>query len=1097
VIQFACPACARVIAVPPQAAGQRGRCPGCGATVTAPHDVAAPTVVGAGAPPPASAAAPRRLGRYVLEAELGRGGMGVVYRAQDEHLRRAVAIKTLLAGAGQDLDAGVLERFRREAEAAARLRHPGIVAVHEVGAGPDGAPFMVMDLVEGQSLARRLTATKAEDRLPLEDAVRMVRDVVRAIEHAHAQGVLHRDLKPQNVMIDASGRALVMDFGLAKLQGATQLTREGSMLGTPAYMPPEQVDGVEVDARSDVYSLGATLYHAITGRPPFEAQNQAALITAVITKEPVPPSQLNRRAQGDLETICLRALEKEPARRYPSAAALADDLDRWLEGEPVSARPLGPLGRLARRARRNKLVTGVLALAALALALGGGVALQQTLALRAEKKAAEARERERLEAEAARDKAHAAELQGALERTSAEKARADRTLARVIHERGAGALVEGRAREAAIYAATALSEAARLGAPARELATYRASWASASQGGCWRRGQTLVQLPSVGPITLSVSRDGRRAAFVGREEAALWSAQGGETPLAHPGPDWFRALAIGTNGRLFLSSRRGLVTYEPTGVEGLAVKVHSTELAVSPDGEQVAVALGRGGLGIFDLKTGTLRKVVPPPESGWEIGVIRSLAWVDDATVILADDSGISSFTPASGVIDLAFHDYGERTTQVLAVVPNGRLLANGTKEGFLRIWRRDPGKPVDLVAATAAHTTAIRAIAFSVDGAFVATRGQDGHVRVWNFHCGLQATFSFRSPPGPVAFLADGRLIVGTDDGRVHAFDLEGAVPVAHTDSVRGLSFSPDGAVLVTAGGDGRAIAWDAVAGPRAKGPLAVTRLMAPATSVVMETPQRFVVGLADGEVHRLDNRAQSAVRVGTHQGAAQAMVLAGAGRVLSAGQELRLWELGAADGAPPRWSAPHPQAVLGVAVDLRRGLAASACQDGHVRLWDLETGAAGLTLEGRLPVAVTVAFLPDGRVVAGAADGTLHVWDAAGKAVARVLAHDAAVSAIDVRGARLATGGMDGLVKVWTFDPRLEVIAELRRHRGPVHGVAFSPDDRWLASAGEDKGVRWWPLEEIFGGPPPDEVLRLAQDGTGLVIRVEQGEVDPTEQR
>ncbi|MBI3726161.1 protein kinase, partial [bacterium] len=318
----------------------------------------------------------RAFGPFLLLSELGKGGMGVVYRAWNDRLRRVVALKTILPGG--TVDAEAIKRFQREAEAVARLRHPNIVGIHEAGE-ISGRHYIAMDFVSGRTLERRLESKKAGERLPLTRALEALRDVARAVHYAHGQGVIHRDLKPQNILLDASDRPFVLDFGLARVRELgekNRLTRTGAALGTPAYMPPEQTEGgsAEMDERSDVYSLGATLYHVLTGRPPFQGETELNVLTAVLTKDPVPPSKLNSRAAGDLETICLKCLEKEKERRYPTAEAFGREIDRYLAGEPIEARPIRGLERLARRARRNKLqaALALLALGAVLAALSVG-----------------------------------------------------------------------------------------------------------------------------------------------------------------------------------------------------------------------------------------------------------------------------------------------------------------------------------------------------------------------------------------------------------------------------------------------------------------------------------------------------------------------------------------------------------------------------------------------------------------------------------------------------------------------------------------------------------------------------------------------------
>ena len=312
-----------------------------------------------------------RIGPYELRGELARGGMGAVYRAFHPGLKRLVALKVLLAGRG----AGENERarFRREAEAAARLQHPGIVAIHDVGEA-DGLPYLVMDLVEGQGLDKRL---RDEGPLPPREAARLARDLALALGYAHTRAVLHRDMKPQNVLLDREGRPRITDFGLAKdLELDDGLTKTGVVMGTPAYMPPEQARGQAeaIDRRADVYALGATLYEMLTGRPPFRGPTMIHVIHKVLKEEPVPPRRLRREVDRDLETICLRCLEKEPERRYGTAQALAEDLGRWLDGAPIQARRPGPAERVWKWARRNPSLSSVSAGSILLLATVAGSA---------------------------------------------------------------------------------------------------------------------------------------------------------------------------------------------------------------------------------------------------------------------------------------------------------------------------------------------------------------------------------------------------------------------------------------------------------------------------------------------------------------------------------------------------------------------------------------------------------------------------------------------------------------------------------------------------------------------------------------------------
>lgn len=278
--------------------------------------------------------APDNLPDYELQEELGRGGMGIVYRAWQPSLRRNVAVKLILRGALASTDEQA--RFQAEAAAAGRLQHPHVVPIYEV-ASHNGQCYFSMQLVEGTTLAERL----AEGPLPAREAARLMAIVARAIHYAHTQGVIHRDLKPANILLDAAGEPHVTDFGLAKqLDAGASLTRTGAVLGTPAYMAPELASGDRgaIGPASDVYSLGTILYALLTGRPPFQGPSPVDTVLMVLEQDPLPPRLLNRKLDRDLEMIVLKCLQKPPELRYGSAAALADDLEAYLQDEPISAR---------------------------------------------------------------------------------------------------------------------------------------------------------------------------------------------------------------------------------------------------------------------------------------------------------------------------------------------------------------------------------------------------------------------------------------------------------------------------------------------------------------------------------------------------------------------------------------------------------------------------------------------------------------------------------------------------------------------------------------------------------------------------------------
>ncbi len=383
-----------------------------------PADPAATTLLPSQPAGPDAAAPLPSVPGYEVLRELGRGGMGVVYQARQLGFNRLVALKMILAGeyAGAEERA----RFRAEAEAVARLQHPNIVQIHEVGEH-DGRPFFSMEFCPGGGLDTCLNATP----LPQKEAASLVETLARAVQAAHEKGVVHRDLKPANVLLAEDGAPKITDFGLARKLDEAGLTASGAVMGTPSYMAPEQAGGKskEIGPARDVYALGAILYECLTGRPPFKGPTTLDTLTQVLSAEAVPPRQLQPKTPRDLETICLKCLEKQASRRYATAAELADDLGRWRRDEPVRARPIEAVERAVRWARRKPALAAAYGLLAAVLVLSGGGALWYEL------------DRDARNAKAERDK-EAAERQ----RQLTEKAvRADLREAARLREQGAWA----------------------------------------------------------------------------------------------------------------------------------------------------------------------------------------------------------------------------------------------------------------------------------------------------------------------------------------------------------------------------------------------------------------------------------------------------------------------------------------------------------------------------------------------------------------------------------------------------------------------------------------------------------------------------------
>ena len=425
-VSIKCPKCGKLSTSSEDVSGRRVKCPKCRESF-----MASGTVEGAKRDThvtprrTAEAEVPLAIGRYRVRAKLGAGAFGTVYRAYDPKLDREVALKVPNPGTLDSPER--VERFLREAKAAAGLRHPHIVPVFDAGKVGDHY-YIASAFIDG----KKLSETIDEAGTDLERAARLTRELAEALAYAHGQGIVHRDIKPDNVMLDEEDRVHLMDFGLASRQDEAKLTKDGSVMGTPSYMAPEQARGQQGEAKpaADQYSAGVVLYDLLTGGMPFEGP-PAIVIYNQIHTEPEPPTKRRREIPRDLETICLKAMAKRPEERYPSCQELADDLRRWLEGEPIRARQSSPAERLIRWCRREPLLASAVALAAVCLLATALVASVSAIRLAASaKREAEARQK----AEGAREKAEEAQANEARTREKAEEAQRNETAARIKEE---------------------------------------------------------------------------------------------------------------------------------------------------------------------------------------------------------------------------------------------------------------------------------------------------------------------------------------------------------------------------------------------------------------------------------------------------------------------------------------------------------------------------------------------------------------------------------------------------------------------------------------------------------------------------------------
>jgi len=642
----------------------------------------------------------RQFGDYELLEEIARGGMGVVYKARQRSLDRLVALKMILAG--QLASETEVERFHREAEAAACLQHPHIVAIHEVGVYEDQHYFS-MDYIEGQSLA----ALVREAPLPPRRAARYLETIAEAIHYAHGKGITHRDLKPANVLIDAFDQPRITDFGLAKHTLVdSSLTTSGQILGTPAYMPPEQASSGRgpVGPASDVYALGAILYELLTGRPPLKAQTPAETILLVLEREPLPPRMLMPKVPRDLETICLKALEKEPRRRYATAAALAEDLGRFLRDQPIQARPVGRLPRLWRWCRRRPLVAGLLA--GLLITLIGGAAASTYFAARATKSAALA-------------EARAAEATDRLWHAYLAEARATRWSGR-----------PGRRFDSlkAVAAAAAIHPSSEL----RDEAIACMALSDLRRVHQWNVPKRLVAMgdPTGRRYVVATGKSELRIRSLmdNRELAVLSNPVDRVIDYAFS-PDGQHLAAScqvgdGRDCRVWNLATRKLAWKS-------AVTPDFTSMDFSPDSRSLALVGEDGQIHVCDRESGQVLRSLscdPAPSvlcfdpAGRQLAVFR---WEDTFVQVLDSASGqiLRRLAHPGNVHRVGWH-------------PDGRSLAVPCGDFSTYVWEVDTGQQRSVFRG---HFAEVMGAVFHPRGGLAASRSWDGTVRLWEPSSGKQ----------------------------------------------------------------------------------------------------------------------------------------------------------------------------------------------------------------------------------------------------------------------------------------------------------------------------------------------------------------------
>jgi WD40 repeat protein len=1039
---------------------------------------------------PAGTALPKSpsFGDYELLEEIARGGMGVVFKARQVSLNRVVALKMILAGHLAS-PADVL-RFQTEAEMGARLDHPHIVPIYEVGEH-EGQHYFSMKLMEGGSLAEQISSGRwqMDNHDRQRQAAQLIATIARTVEHAHQRGLLHRDLKPGNILFDLEGRAYVSDFGLCKhvppaaMAGepapVASLTVSNMVIGTPSYMAPEQAASRRtVTTAADVYGLGAILYELLTGKVPFRADTVLETLHQVTNIEPPRPRSLNPTIDRDLETIALKCLDKEPRNRFDSAAALAEDLERWLGGEPIRARPAGVVERAVKWTKRRPASAALCALVAALLVAGVGALVWMGQAAEAAERAA----RLRAEKEAEDRRAETARAD--------QEARDKRQLAiRLYFKNIALARLEfadnnhGRANE--------LLEECDVGLRGWE-------WHFLDR--YFRPAFTPLRQHTAGVVGMAFSADGRRLASVSsaKQHRLVHGSRGSWETKSQSGPAGAIRIFRTSDGREILRiDRKAELLF---GV------------ALSPDGKHVACSGSPdfdepGFVKVFDTTSGTELLSITGHKD-----LVRGVAYSPDGRRLASasDDGMVKLWDAKSGNLlrTIGARDPSIRAVGAIAFSPDGTRLAGAIPyDCSVRVWDAGTGRELH---ALQGHTCNVTRVVFSPDGQRLATASEDHKVKVWASDTGRELVTLVGHAEGVagVAFNPDGRRLVSAGyDHTARVWDSAGRLlsfPIAgHAAGVMDVAYSPDGERLATASLDGTIRIWGARRGHaieafRSADTASLGRL-------VYSPDGRHLAGRGSqrrGDVIVLDAATGKEVRtLRGHEMQLAALTYSPDGKrlaSLSLDNTVRVWDTRAGETIRTLKLGGKPTGMVGSS-----GLAFSsdgkriaAANRETVKVWDAATGRE---LHDFHQPADSVAFSPDGRRLALAFRNALAVCDAdTGKEIyalkssfdvvlftpegSRLIAQgsegvkflDAAtgkevmalrpragrrgdLAALSPDGRRLALVYGRNVIRLWDTSSGEEALV-LPGHAANVVGLAFSPDGHRLASADIDGVVYVW---------------------------------------